>query len=139
MPDAPSLGPYDTRLSNQDEAAFQAWRAKLPPNLQDDSNYDLRGAFKANAQEAGNGHLPDTFKKPNHPTFSNESRYSNTNTPGGEWVQTGPPTPQMPEGTWAFKASAFVAKQHPELPDYFKRVEPGNQLIMPLGMGAAAK
>lgn len=28
----------------------------------------------------------DEYKKPNHPTFSNESKYSSIFTPGGFWV-----------------------------------------------------
>lgn len=30
-------------------------------------------------------HFPDTYKKPNHPTFSDESIYSTQETPGGHW------------------------------------------------------
>lgn len=30
-------------------------------------------------------HYPDTYKKPNHPTFSDESIYSTKETPGGHW------------------------------------------------------
>jgi hypothetical protein len=30
-----------------------------------------------------NKHFPDTYKTPLHPTFSNESIYSNDFTPGG--------------------------------------------------------
>lgn len=34
-----------------------------------------------------NSHFTDTYKLPGHPTFSNESMYSNSDTPGGEWIE----------------------------------------------------
>ncbi len=70
------LGPYDTKLNSKEESQFQTWKSKYAPN---DSgfDYDLRGAFKANlTPDPETGHWPDTYKKPNHPTFSNESQYA---------------------------------------------------------------
>ena len=46
----------------------------------------MRGAW-ANTTQAANGHWPDTYKKPNYPTFSNESKYATEDIPGGEWQQ----------------------------------------------------
>ena len=67
---------YDTKLSPDDEQKFQDWKAKFAPN-DSGKDYDLRGAFKAGVEPDPNtGHMPDTFKKPNHPTFSNESQYA---------------------------------------------------------------
>jgi hypothetical protein len=43
---------------------------------QDEHDYDLPAYFntlKATPQDGG--HLSDTFKKPNHPTFSDQSKY----------------------------------------------------------------
>lgn len=43
----------------------------------DEQEYDLEGYFnelKATPIDGG-GHLPDAFKKPNHPTFSDQSKY----------------------------------------------------------------
>lgn len=58
-----------------DEAAFQAWKAINTP--QDTGvDYDLRGAYLSNMQRADNGHMGDRFKKPNHPTFSDQSQYA---------------------------------------------------------------
>lgn len=77
---------FDTPLSPDDETSFQAWKAKYAP--QDSGfDYDLRGAFKAGlAPDPSTGHWPDTFKKPNHPTFSNQSIYA-VDAPGmaGSW------------------------------------------------------
>jgi hypothetical protein len=66
---------YDTKLTPDEERAFVSWKKKYAP---DDSgeDYDYRGAFKAGATPDANGHWVDTFKKPNHPTFSNESQYA---------------------------------------------------------------
>jgi hypothetical protein len=72
---------FDTRLSDTDEIRFRAWKEKYAPN---DSglDYDLRGAFKSGLKPDVTGHWPDTFKKPSHPTFSNESRYAKFGKPG---------------------------------------------------------
>lgn len=79
-------GGYTTKLSKADEAKFAEWKRRHAPN---DSgvDYDLRGAFRAGATPAVNGHWPDTFKKPNHPTFSEESIYSqrDPSLPAGRW------------------------------------------------------
>lgn len=67
---------FDTKLTPAEESQFQKWKQKNAPN---DSgvDYDLRGAFKAGlSPDPKTGHWPDTFKKPNHPTFSNQSQYA---------------------------------------------------------------
>lgn len=66
---------FETPLTRSEEKAFQAWKAINAP---DDSgyDYDLRGAFKAGLERGADGHMLDTFKKPNHPTFSVESQYA---------------------------------------------------------------
>jgi hypothetical protein len=67
---------YETRLSAKDEARFQAWKRKYAP-LDSGADYDLRGAYKAGLKpDPKTGHWPDTYKKPNHPTFSNQSIYA---------------------------------------------------------------
>ncbi len=78
-------GSYDTKLSPTQEQAFTAWKQHYAPN-DSGMDYDLRGAFKAGlTPDPQTGHWPDTFKKPNHPTFSNESQYSTPENPGGHW------------------------------------------------------
>ena len=66
---------YDTQLTPEEEKRFQVWKAIYAPN-DSGADYDLRGAFKSGVKPAANGHWPDTFKKPNHPTFSIESQYA---------------------------------------------------------------
>lgn len=80
-------GAYDTNLSAADEARFKDWKQKYAPR-DTGEDYDLRGAFKAGLKpDPKSGHWPDTYKKPIHPTFSNESQYAG-NRPdlSGHWV-----------------------------------------------------
>ena len=77
---------YNTQLSDEEEQQYQAW-AKQIGHERDIYDYDLRGAWKAGAAQAGNGHFPDTFKKPNHHTFSEESQYADgKRNVGGRWT-----------------------------------------------------
>jgi hypothetical protein len=66
---------YETELTDEEEKGFKAWKKANAPK-DSGADYDLRGAFKAGVKPAENGHWPDTFKKPNHPTFSTESIYA---------------------------------------------------------------
>ncbi len=94
-------GPYQTKLSPQDEAAFRHWvvtrGVPTDPNAAT-SDYDMRGFWKANplasilptpltnpalasaAWKPGQ-HFPDTFKTPYDTSFSGESRYAKAGTP----------------------------------------------------------
>lgn len=119
-------GIYNTPLSPQEEAQFQrAYQGKMG----DLYNYDLRGAFKAGVTPDSRGHLPDTYKKPNHPTFSTDSKYNGVaGNEGGEWSK-------QPDGKWQFEAGLTNLKMHgaDALKGYFKRVEPDAVLIVPAG------
>lgn len=75
---------YETQLSPEEEVSFGEWKKDNAPYDSGD-DYDYRGAFKAGAQPGSDGHWTDTFKKPNHPTFSNESQYASAG-PHGHWV-----------------------------------------------------
>src|ERR1035437_5231124 len=67
---------FNTRLQPQEEAAFKQWKSQYAPK-DSGEDYDLRGALKAGLKpDAETGHWPDTFKKPNHPTFSDQSSYA---------------------------------------------------------------
>lgn len=127
---APGLGQvdpsqYNTPLSTADEHHFQQW-IKKQGREKDLNDYDLRGAWAGQVEQSENGHFPDTFKKPNHPTFSDESQYSNGETKGGKWVEG-------QNGKWTFEASDFNLKTHSkeDLERYFKEREPGNSVIFP--------
>lgn len=75
------------------------YETKLTPDLEDKYNqkfgpedskdYDMRGWLQANPNADPNAsgvHYPDTFKKPNHPTFSDQSMYHSPDTQGGKWT-----------------------------------------------------
>lgn len=81
VPDFSSLSPvehdadYNTILPADEESDFLKWKQQNAP---DDSgaDYDFKGAFNAGLTKSKNGHWPDTYKKPNHETFSDESIYA---------------------------------------------------------------
>lgn len=67
---------YDTKLSPTEEEDFKSWKKKNAPN-DSGQDYDLRGAYKEGlSRDKSNNHFSDKYKKPNHPTFSNESIYA---------------------------------------------------------------
>jgi hypothetical protein len=117
---------YNTPLTPQEEEQFQTW-AQQNGRARDTFDYDIRGAWKADARAASNGHLPDTWKKPNHPTFSTESRYNGAHgEAGGAWLKG-------PRGRWIFHAGPsnvhYFAPQ--ELQTYFRTREPDSTLVLP--------
>lgn len=76
---------YNTVLTPEEEAAYQAW-AQQNSLMQDVYDYDMRGFYKSGESQSENAHFPDTYKKPNHPTFSNESIYNGIDGhQGGQW------------------------------------------------------
>lgn len=111
---------YNTPLSDEDEAKYQEW-AKANKREGDTYDYDMRGAWKEGASQGGNGHFTDKYKKPNHPTFSDQSKYHGVDgEEGGKWEQNG--------DKWRFTPGS-TNKHDPEaLKRYFKRAEPGNDL-----------
>lgn len=113
---------YTTALTVNEEKQFQNWYSKvakhkkLNPNPDaDGQDYDYRGYWKNEDRDVilgsnPNTHFPDKYKQPTHPTFSNESIYSNDKTPGGTWVRG--------KGTWLFKHNKFTARQADRTADY---------------------
>lgn len=68
-----SLPSYDELTGDE---TFKQWKERYAPRDSGD-DYDFRAAFNAGIKpDPITGHWPDTFKKPNHPTFSNESIYA---------------------------------------------------------------
>lgn len=141
-PGADLTNEQNTPLTPEEEARFQQWRAGLPEDLQNMRDYDLRGAWKADAQAAANGHLPDTWKKRNHMTISDESIHAGPNS--GHWSD------KAPDGTYTYTAPADFTRYH--TPDqelnYFQAVEnngqrqpdgsmryplPANRVVLPRG------
>lgn len=81
---------YNTPIPDAKRPAFNHWvdsqrKAGRDP-LRDKFDYDVQGYWLSGAANDPRGHGPDTFKKPNHPTFSNESIYHGVNgNYGGHW------------------------------------------------------
>lgn len=125
------MGDYETRLTPDQEQQYQTWRASLPKNLQNESDYDLRGAFLASVEADGRLHMTDRFKKPNHITFSDGSQYSTPQAPGGQWMSTGQPNALLGGNSFVFWASPENQRHYSmnALADYFRRNEPGNSVI----------
>jgi hypothetical protein len=131
---------FNTPLTPEEETEFQSWAGKTSKSLgrnilRDIEDYDLRGQWKNeyastdDVPEKGK-HGPDSFKKPNHPTFSNESVYSGKKTKYGVFVG----------GSWKdneFHVSREMLDRgtHDEkrLTDYFNRYESETALVMPDG------
>lgn len=134
--DDPSLDytdKYNTPLTPQEESDFQSWVATQSVQQgRDVSNdlydYDLRGDWQQGAQrDPDTGHGSDYFKKPNHITFSTGSKYNDVDgEQGGTWVKKS-------DNTWSFAPGASNLKNYSpdQMRDYFKRVEPGNELLLP--------
>lgn len=89
-------------LTGDEEKAFRTWYDRYSRSQNLDPNpdakehyYDYRTYWKNRTPEQMNdewklgNHLPDTYKKPGHPTFSTESIYSTRKTPGGTWKKVG--------------------------------------------------
>jgi hypothetical protein len=101
----PNINPkqFETKLSSKDETKFQSWfdnHYKRGHIMQGDYdfykkngyglNYDYRSAFSNKVEPKINRvdglyHWNDFGKKPNEPTFSNESKYNSNVMPGGSW------------------------------------------------------
>jgi len=126
---------YNTQLNPAQEQQYQEWSNKLAEDRGWSPNeitrdYDMRGYWLkyAGAQSnQPNGHFTDEFKKPNHPTFSTESKYSGQdNYIGGKWQEN-------KDGSWAFTPSSTTIKMwgKDKLIKYWDKVEPGNKLNLP--------
>lgn len=82
---------YNPKLADKD-LQFQSWYAKNTVegknNIPYSNNldYDYYSLYRnGDYQSYQGGHFPDTYKRPNHQTFSNESIYSIPENPGGSW------------------------------------------------------
>lgn len=124
---------YDTPIPYDQLFAYNKWlreqsrNASRPVGL-DQRDYDVQGMFMGGGSFDG-GHGPDYYKKPNHPTFSDESIYHNTPSKpadamlrGGHWNADGSFTP----------GETNLQYHTPmQLMEYFQQCEPGVRLTSP--------
>lgn len=131
---------FNTPLAPDAEAQYQQWLAQQSQLAGRDMrgdlwNYDMRGAFQFGAGASGeNQHWPDTWKKPNHPSFSDQSRYHGVEGhQGGAWSQDA-------GGQWSFRPGPTNLEMHgPDgLQNYFQRGDPGVRLELPTEAPEAA-
>jgi hypothetical protein len=127
-----------TKLTPAEEEKFQDWRKKYAPG-DSGEDYDLRGAFKEGLTPDERGHMSDKFKKPLHPTFSEESIYhgapTNRLTKEGfvKDIQEGGRWEKNDDGSFNFYPGRTNLHLHGPrgLRDYFDKYEKGNKLILP--------
>lgn len=119
---------FNTPLAPDDEVRFQDWLRKNSKKAGRDlsmdlADYDLRGQYKATGGAMIEpGHGTDTWKKPNHPTFSDESIYHGKDgLTGGHWG----------DGTFTPGATNLQMRKPDQLQQYFRDVEPDVNLILP--------
>lgn len=114
---------YNTELRPQELARFNNWAGQQSRNpLNDRYDYDIQGWWKNNpGVNLDAGHLTDAFKKPNHPTFSDQSQYHGVDShQGGQWLKQG--------DAWIFVPGSTNMYKQDELQNYFNKVEKGNKL-----------
>jgi hypothetical protein len=124
---------YTTPLTPDEQPGYASWAKAAGKNPADEEqDYDLPGLYKSGFQFDPNdphAHGPDTFKKPNHPTFSDESQYHGVGgNQGGHWDQHS-------DGSYTFTAGQSNIDHWGAqgLQKYFSTYEPGNKLVIPDG------
>lgn len=96
MPQRPISAGFDTALPQDQEQAYRQWMQQIGHTSENGmavtpdftgQDYDYRGFFnKFGPVDISQGqHFTDEFKKPNHDTFSMESKYSRPGMLGGVW------------------------------------------------------
>ncbi|WP_302807226.1 hypothetical protein [Cloacibacillus porcorum] len=103
---------YNTPLSPEERKGLYSFLMDMSMqegrNVYNDLNeYDMAGAYKEGVTKRnkvgvgginGSGFFYDTYKKPNHPVFSDESIYHGVDGHyGGHWTEG---TPDVPGGTF---------------------------------------
>lgn len=121
---------YQTKLTPEQAEAFPAWATSLGAQQgrtgeqvqRDAYDYDIQGAYLGSLQPDARGHLGDIYKKPNHPTFSDQSQYHGVDGhQGGTWGR----------GTFTPGPGNFQYQTPQQLRDYMREREPATRLIMP--------
>lgn len=113
--------PHRTQLSPSEEIQFQDWYKKISQQKRlavspdaSEQYYDYRGFWKEGlTTPSGDDHFTDKFKQPGHPTFSDESQYSNDKTKGGKWTRDA-------NNEWYFNHSDYTGQYNDRTKEYLK-------------------
>lgn len=120
---------YNTPLNTFEQAQYDMMFDPITSSGQK-YDYDMQGWFKANQDQDPHddgAHYPDTWKKPNHPTFSDESIYHGVDgNEGGHWDLGDNGRETFVPGKTNYEN--FTPQQ---MIDYFKAVDPSSQLNLP--------
>lgn len=119
---------YNTPLTPEEMQVYEAWaQAGGRDPVKERQDYDLQGLYKSGASLERGAHTTDRYKKPNHPTFSNESQYHGVDGhEGGVWQK-------RLDNTFSFiPGKSNLENWGPlNLQNYFSTYEKGNQLVLP--------
>ena len=133
-------GQFNTKLSEKEEAEFIKWATETG-RLKDVFDYDIRGYWKeTKGKQLKEGeHATDKYKKPNHPTFSNQSVYNGATLPNTKIPVYG--------GVWDEQTKTFTPSEtmlrftvHPEMLKQYWNVgekDSGWMLNLPTNTGLA--
>lgn len=102
---------------------IKEWRPGISEDIDaKEPTYDYEGFFMEDPERAWrmlNGdpevHFTDKYKKPNHPTFSDESIYSTPETPGGHWHEN-----YGNSRRWVYEPSGYTKKNIEETRRYLE-------------------
>lgn len=135
---------YNTPLTPEERKGLYEWLMELSMqegrNAYSDLNdYDMAGAYKEGLTKRINtdvggingtgGFFYDYFKKPNHPVFSDDSKYHGVDGYyGGHWTEG---TEQYPGGTFTPSEWNLQNMDKEDMKWYFAEREPGAKLILP--------
>jgi len=129
---------FNTPLTDTERNKYQSWldyqtgwNGSDPTHASDD--YDMQGFWKKYGDTTISGHFTDEFKKPNHPTFSEESQYSGAPSAwggtyqGGTWADDGSsytPSAEMLRTTHSLdKLKAYMSQYEPDVKLNLDRVK----------------
>lgn len=129
-PNGGNFKSYNPNLAKEDRD-FQNWyskntlegQGKIP--YSDNLDYDYYSFFKNNGVGDIQNHFPDTYKRPNHPTFSNESIYSTPENPGGTWKGE----TYNPKGKFQFADGGPKTKTYTNKAEYDKALQAYNDSL----------
>ena len=131
----PYYNRYNTELSPEERQGLYEHLMNISMSegrnrFNDMNDYDMAGAYLEEvANKLANGHFYDTYKKPNHPVFSDDSQYNGADGHyGGHWTGG---TPDVPGGT--FFPSEWNLRNLPprRMIQYFQEREPNAHLYLP--------